>query len=167
MGKLYGSIFSQTTICRFEALQLSLRNMNKLKPFVEKWLENAEKNSSGSTDNAEEGSTFESTESSNPTDNSNSENVQTFAVKQRKRRTSIDNVTKKLLEEEFKRNDKPSQKDIKRIADTYSLEKETVRVWFCNRRQREKKLRKGIPDNTSLNTVANALQRANACRNIQ
>ena len=42
MGKLYGNDFSQTTISRFEALNLSFKNMCKLKPLLEKWLEDAD-----------------------------------------------------------------------------------------------------------------------------
>ena len=42
MGKLYGNDFSQTTISRFEALNLSFKNMCKLKPLLHKWLEDAE-----------------------------------------------------------------------------------------------------------------------------
>ena len=41
MGKLYGNDFSQTTISRFEALNLSFKNMSKLKPLLEKWLSDA------------------------------------------------------------------------------------------------------------------------------
>ena len=41
-GTLYGNVFSQTTICRFEALQLSFKNMCKLKPLLQKWLEEAD-----------------------------------------------------------------------------------------------------------------------------
>merc|ERR1719189_2420198 len=39
LGKLYGNDFSQTTISRFEALNLSFKNMCKLKPLLQKWLE--------------------------------------------------------------------------------------------------------------------------------
>ena len=41
MGKLYGNDFSQTTISRFEAHNLSFKNMCKLKPLLEKWLSDA------------------------------------------------------------------------------------------------------------------------------
>lgn len=37
-------MFSQTTICRFEALQLSLKNMCKLRPLLQKWVEEADNN---------------------------------------------------------------------------------------------------------------------------
>lgn len=39
MGEHYGNDFSQTTISRFEALNLSFKNMCKLKPLLQKWLE--------------------------------------------------------------------------------------------------------------------------------
>uniref|UniRef100_A0A3B3CSZ8 POU domain, class 5, transcription factor 3 n=1 Tax=Oryzias melastigma TaxID=30732 RepID=A0A3B3CSZ8_ORYME len=42
LGNLYGKMFSQTTICRFEALQLSFKNMCKLKPLLQRWLDEAE-----------------------------------------------------------------------------------------------------------------------------
>ncbi|KAF3839283.1 hypothetical protein F7725_018000, partial [Dissostichus mawsoni] len=40
--QLYGNDFSQTTISRFEALNLSFKNMCKLKPLLEKWLNDAD-----------------------------------------------------------------------------------------------------------------------------
>ncbi|KAF7634091.1 POU domain protein [Meloidogyne graminicola] len=38
LGKRYGTDFSQTTISRFEALNLSYKNMCKLRPLLEDWL---------------------------------------------------------------------------------------------------------------------------------
>ena len=51
MGKLYGNDFSQTTISRFEALNLSFKNMCKLKPLLEKWLDDADGTVSTKTTN--------------------------------------------------------------------------------------------------------------------
>ena len=42
LGAHYGNVFSQTTICRFEALQLSFKNMCKLKPLLQNWLDEAD-----------------------------------------------------------------------------------------------------------------------------
>lgn len=39
---MHGSEFSQTTICRFENLQLSFKNACKLKAILAKWLDEAE-----------------------------------------------------------------------------------------------------------------------------
>ena len=47
LGALFGSVFSQTTICRFEALQLSFKNMCKLKPLLHKWLLEADSTATG------------------------------------------------------------------------------------------------------------------------
>lgn len=37
-------------------------------------------------------------------------------------------------------NPKPSAQEITALADSLQLEKEVVRVWFCNRRQKEKRM---------------------------
>ena len=42
LGNLFGNDFSQTTISRFEALNLSLKNICKLKPMLAKWLDDAD-----------------------------------------------------------------------------------------------------------------------------
>ena len=49
MGKMYGNDFSQTTISRFEALNLSFKNMCKLKPLLAKWLEDADSSMNNNT----------------------------------------------------------------------------------------------------------------------
>ncbi|XP_043855548.1 POU domain, class 5, transcription factor 1-like [Dromiciops gliroides] len=49
LGTPYGKMFSQTTICRFGALQLSFKNMCKLKPLLQRWLQAVE-----NTDNPQE-----------------------------------------------------------------------------------------------------------------
>jgi class 3 POU domain transcription factor len=60
--------------------------------------------------------------------------------RKRKKRTSIEVSIKGSLEHHFKRNPKPSAHEITRLADGLQLEKEVVRVWFCNRRQKEKRM---------------------------
>uniref|UniRef100_A0A3Q3QKQ5 POU domain protein n=1 Tax=Monopterus albus TaxID=43700 RepID=A0A3Q3QKQ5_MONAL len=118
LGTLYGNVFSQTTICRFEALQLSFKNMCKLKPLLNKWLEEAD-SSTGS-----------------------SSSIDKIAAqgRKRKKRTSIEVSVKGVLETHFLKCPKPSAQEISSLADTLQLEKEVVRVWFCNRRQKEKRM---------------------------
>ncbi|KAM4044173.1 POU domain, class 3, transcription factor 3 [Anomaloglossus baeobatrachus] len=118
LGTLYGNVFSQTTICRFEALQLSFKNMCKLKPLLNKWLEEAD-SSTGS-----------------PT------SIDKIAAqgRKRKKRTSIEVSVKGALESHFLKCPKPSAQEITNLADSLQLEKEVVRVWFCNRRQKEKRM---------------------------
>jgi class 1 POU domain transcription factor len=120
LAAIHGTDFSQTTICRFENLQLSYKNACKLKPILEKWLDEAEK-------------AFEAVELSGEGD-----------PRKRKRRTTIGIAGKDALEKQFLRQKKPSPKEIVRIANYLQLDKEVVRVWFCNRRQREKRIRKTL-----------------------
>lgn len=119
LGKMFGNVFSQTTICRFEALQLSFKNMCKLKPLLHKWLSEA--------DSAGEVSTT-------------IEQMKTQGRK-RKKRTSIDVSIKSALEAHFtKISHKPSAAEITSLSENLGIEAEVVRVWFCNRRQKEKRM---------------------------
>ncbi|XP_072389362.1 POU domain protein CF1A [Diabrotica undecimpunctata] len=123
LGTLYGNVFSQTTICRFEALQLSFKNMCKLKPLLQKWLEEADSTTGSPT------------------------SIDKIAAqgRKRKKRTSIEVSVKGALEQHFHKQPKPSAQEITSLADSLQLEKEVVRVWFCNRRQKEKRM---TPPNT-------------------
>ncbi|XP_028326210.1 POU domain, class 3, transcription factor 3-B-like [Gouania willdenowi] len=118
LGTLYGNVFSQTTICRFEALQLSFKNMCKLKPLLNKWLEEADSTTGSPT------------------------SIDKIAAqgRKRKKRTSIEVSVKGALESHFLKCPKPSAQEITSLADSLQLEKEVVRVWFCNRRQKEKRM---------------------------
>jgi len=60
--------------------------------------------------------------------------------KRRKKRTSIENTVRVALEKAFVRNPKPTSEEIRVIGDGLNMEKEVVRVWFCNRRQKEKRI---------------------------
>ncbi|KAM9540600.1 POU domain, class 2, transcription factor 3L-like isoform 1-T2 [Salvelinus alpinus] len=123
MGKLYGNDFSQTTISRFEALNLSFKNMCKLKPLLEKWLSDAENSPSDSMANVASLSPL----------------MEGYGRK-RKKRTSIETNIKFTLEKRFLVNPKPNSEEITLISEQLSMEKEVVRVWFCNRRQKEKRI---------------------------
>ncbi|GJQ64887.1 pdm2 [Trypoxylus dichotomus] len=123
MGKLYGNDFSQTTISRFEALNLSFKNMCKLKPLLQKWLEDADNTLQNP------GGTFTSPMSTPET-----------IGRRRKKRTSIETSVRVALEKAFVSNPKPTSEEIAMLADGLCMEKEVVRVWFCNRRQKEKRI---------------------------
>ncbi|XP_049341040.1 POU domain, class 2, transcription factor 1b isoform X2 [Astyanax mexicanus] len=128
MGKLYGNDFSQTTISRFEALNLSFKNMCKLKPLLEKWLNDAENQTSeqGLSSPSSLGSPGLGMEGLN---------------RRRKKRTSIETNIRVALEKSFlEQNQKPTSEEITMIADQLNMEKEVIRVWFCNRRQKEKRI---------------------------
>ncbi|CAL7934360.1 unnamed protein product [Xylocopa violacea] len=122
MGKLYGNDFSQTTISRFEALNLSFKNMCKLKPLLQKWLEDADNSLN------------------NPNSLSNPLTTPEAIGRRRKKRTSIETSVRVALEKAFMQNPKPTSEEITVLADSLAMEKEVVRVWFCNRRQKEKRI---------------------------
>ncbi|KAF5304542.1 hypothetical protein FQA39_LY09593 [Lamprigera yunnana] len=122
MGKLYGNDFSQTTISRFEALNLSFKNMCKLKPLLQKWLEDADNTLT------------------NPGQLNNPMTTPETIGRRRKKRTSIETSVRVALEKAFLQNPKPTSEEITMLADGLCMEKEVVRVWFCNRRQKEKRI---------------------------
>uniref|UniRef100_A0A8C2EM66 POU domain protein n=1 Tax=Cyprinus carpio TaxID=7962 RepID=A0A8C2EM66_CYPCA len=128
MGKLYGNDFSQTTISRFEALNLSFKNMCKLKPLLETWLNDAE---TMAIDNML------------PSPSSLSSPLLGFEGlpgRRRKKRTSIETNVRIALERNFISNQKPTSEEILLMAEQLNMEKEVIRVWFCNRRQKEKRI---------------------------
>ncbi|XP_067406910.1 POU domain, class 5, transcription factor 1 [Emydura macquarii macquarii] len=118
LGVLYGKMFSQTTICRFEALQLSFKNMCKLRPLLQRWLDEADSNAS-----LQEVCTLESA----------------LLQARKRKRTSIETAARGSLESYFLRCPKPSLQEIAHIAHDLRLDKDVVRVWFCNRRQKGKR----------------------------
>lgn len=131
MGKLYGNDFSQTTISRFEALNLSFKNMCKLKPLLEKWLNDAV---------CAESLTSDQSLSSPSALGSPGMGIEGIN-RRRKKRTSIETNIRVALEKSFlEQNQKPTSEEITMIADQLNMEKEVIRVWFCNRRQKEKRI---------------------------
>ena len=162
MGKLYGHDFSQTTISRFEALNLSFKNMCKLKPLLQKWLEDADSalgggglgsgvaglTSVGVGGNVAAGSGGMSNVGgplSSPlggggggggggcNGGGSGGSLSDGLGRRRKKRTSIETSVRVALEKAFLANPKPTSEEIALLADGLSMEKEVVRVWFCNR----------------------------------
>jgi class 2 POU domain transcription factor len=85
--------------------------------------------------------------------------------RRRKKRTSIESSVRTSLEKAFFINSKPTSQEIMNLADNLCIEKEVVRVWFCNRRQKEKRTQPGGgPDSPtdSLGNGASMFELANA-----
>ena len=97
-----GKVFSQTTICRFEALQLSFKNMCKLRPLLQKWVEEADNN-----ENLQEICKAE-----------------TLVQARKRKRTSIENRVRGNLESMFLQCPKPTLQQISHIAQQLGLEKD-------------------------------------------
>ena len=136
MGKLYGNDFSQNTISRFEALYLSFKNMCKLKPLLQRWLEDAD-----ASLNNPPGTLHPSPHPSlTSPSNGSSHGHDSLSGRRRKKRTSIETSTRVALERAFLQNPKPTSEEITMLGNSLCMEKEVVRVWFCNRRQKEKRI---------------------------
>ncbi|XP_074863983.1 brain-specific homeobox/POU domain protein 3 [Carettochelys insculpta] len=110
---------SQSTICRFESLTLSHNNMVALKPILEAWLEEAERAQREKMAKPE---------------------IYPGGDKKRKR-TSIAAPEKRSLEAYFAVQPRPSSEKIAAIAEKLDLKKNVVRVWFCNQRQKQKRMK--------------------------
>ena len=110
---------SQSTICRFESLTLSHNNMIALKPILQAWLEEAERQARERKE-AEAGG---------------------LAAERKRKRTSIAAPEKRSLEAYFAVQPRPSGEKIAQIAEKLDLKKNVVRVWFCNQRQKQKRMK--------------------------
>ncbi|XP_060747040.1 POU domain, class 4, transcription factor 3 [Tachysurus vachellii] len=112
---------SQSTICRFESLTLSHNNMIALRPVLQTWLDEAEaahRDTSARTDLLL---------------NNNGD--------RKRKRTSIAAPEKRSLEAYFAIQPRPSSEKIAAIAEKLDLKKNVVRVWFCNQRQKQKRMK--------------------------
>nr|CDS22630.1 Pou4 [Echinococcus granulosus] len=113
--------FSQSTICRFESLTLSHNNMLALKPILQAWLDEAEQEAAARQKNP---------------------NAYDMEEDDKKRkRTSITDPEKRSLEAFFGIQPRPSSEKIAQIAEKLNLKKNVVRVWFCNQRQKQKRMK--------------------------
>ncbi|KAF5406274.1 hypothetical protein PHET_00213 [Paragonimus heterotremus] len=128
VGKALGNLkiagvgsLSQSTICRFESLTLSHNNMVALKPVLQAWLEEAE---------AEAAERQRHPEIYDPAEE-----------EKRRKRTSITDTEKRSLEAFFSVQPRPSSEKIAQIAEKLNLKKNVVRVWFCNQRQKQKRMK--------------------------
>jgi len=145
MGKLYGNDFSQTTISRFEALNLSFKNMCKLKPLLEEWLGDVD-GGGGSASTvavgavAAPGPVVDAVNRAVIVRPAVTLAIDTVASRRRKKRTNIDQLLRQALETLFTASPKPSAEQISDMANRLGMDRDVVQVWFCNRRQKEKRV---------------------------
>lgn len=111
------SNFAQSTISRFEQMQLSATNAAAIKQVLEKWLQETE---------------FPESVTSSSSD------PPIMTARKRKRRAVFTPQTKSTLDEFFRQNPRPNRQAIDSIAQQLDLLPEEVRVWFCNKRQKQK-----------------------------
>ncbi|RWS29600.1 POU domain: class 6: transcription factor 1-like protein [Leptotrombidium deliense] len=111
-----GPSYSQSAICRFEKLDITPKSAQKIKPVLEKWMEEAEERYKTGNHTLTD---FIGTESN----------------KKRKRRTSFTPAALDVLNTFFEKNTHPTGVEMTELAERLSYDREVVRVWFCNKRQ--------------------------------
>uniref|UniRef100_A0A1B6C4W2 POU domain protein n=1 Tax=Clastoptera arizonana TaxID=38151 RepID=A0A1B6C4W2_9HEMI len=118
-----GPSFSQSTICRLENQNITPKSVKKLKPILEKWIKEAEL-SLYNNQNIDKQDLI----------------LKTLPIlpKIRRKRTVFNPQALKSLNNYFKTNQHPSGSRIITLAQQLGYEKDVVRVWFCNKRQKIK-----------------------------
>ena len=128
--------------------------MIALKPVLHSWLEQAEADARNKRKNEEimssssiansisssSTSIVSSSSNNNSSNNMNSSSSNSSHDRKRKR-TSIAAPEKRSLEAFFSVQPRPSGEKIAQIADKLDLKKNVVRVWFCNQRQKQKRMK--------------------------
>ena len=151
-----GPAYSQSAICRFEKLDITPKSAAKIKPVLEKWMQEAELKYA---DRLKSGS------QQNFADLLGSE-----TSKKRKRRTSFTPQALEVLNDAFEKNTHPSGNqgaDITMLANKLNIDREVIRVWFCNKRQALKNtVKKSRPDDGMDSSMSPASSPAVACKTI-
>ena len=109
------SNFAQSTISRFEQLQLSPSNAAAIRQVLERWLRETE-NPSAVVSTSEP----------------------PIPSRKRKKRAVYTTQTRQMLDDYFQKDPRPNRAIIEMIAQELDLLPEEVRVWFCNKRQKYK-----------------------------
>lgn len=108
-------------VSRFESISLSLAEMQQLKMFLEGWL-------------------FDIVRAQGVGEEAVKKLARAVSPKKdRKKRVTIDMNMKQLLEIEFAKNSRPSQKGFTELVHRLGVEREVLRTWFCNYRQKVRK----------------------------
>ena len=130
LAKMGFANFAQSTISRFEQMQLSPRNAASIRDVLSAWLKQAERYPQGALTNIE---TLPSTAHL-----SLQGSALNYTNRKRKKRAVFAPPAKRVLNDAFLRDPKPTRTSIEDIARELDMLPEEVRVWFCNKRQKEK-----------------------------
>ncbi|XP_029655271.1 POU domain, class 3, transcription factor 3-like [Octopus sinensis] len=127
MLEKYGFTVSQTTICRFESQKLSLSSMAKLMDILNYFLV-----AITSSQDCPQRDYFELSMKCRV--------VEKYNYKRRKR-TCFTEDAKEYLHKLYRNCQKPSNLEMTRASHYLGIQIDILRVWFCNRRQKDKKKR--------------------------
>uniref|UniRef100_A0A0N5C1D9 POU domain protein n=1 Tax=Strongyloides papillosus TaxID=174720 RepID=A0A0N5C1D9_STREA len=150
IGLRFGNEFSQTTISRFEALNLSCKNMLKLKPKLEEWLISThqlfqqgytalEINENHLHNRFPKPSIAEQEAKQLAEIKKVKRQYITDSSRKRRKRTNLVPEQRNSLYKRYLQNNRPSEEALKEIADDIGLDVNVVKIWFCNRRQKDRK----------------------------
>lgn len=162
-----GQSYSQSAICRFEKLDITPKSAVKIKPVLESWMRISEDKypkcklvaEAMANEMSKEGSLFFQTMLTANEHGKLSEDESISSLnciplepgKKRKKRTSFTPDQLDALNHYFEKNPKPSSEDMTEIAKVLSscdpkINRDVVRVWFCNKRQALKAKRPNLMD---------------------
>lgn len=116
-----GPTYSQSFISRFESKQLAAKASEKMRPILQAWLDAKDVD----------------------------QTTGARLCKKRRRRTSFTNDSLAILVESYQRNPKPNSSEIAELAAQLKMEPVTVKVWFCNRKQSERRRSLGLGKNSA------------------
>uniref|UniRef100_A0A0K0F385 POU domain protein n=1 Tax=Strongyloides venezuelensis TaxID=75913 RepID=A0A0K0F385_STRVS len=150
IGLRFGNEFSQTTISRFEALNLSCKNMLKLKPKLEEWLISThhlfqqgysalEINENNLHNRFPKPSIAEQEAKQEAEIKKVRREYITDTSRKRSKRTNLVPEQRNNLYKRYLQDNRPSEEVLKEIADDNGLDVSVVKIWFCNRRQKDRK----------------------------
>lgn len=146
--QLPGTELDEFTVRKFEELNLPVSQAIKLKSHLEKWmssLNGGHINSSSNNNNPIEISSKTS---------SDSDTEQQKKIFYGRKRTKIDSKSKAYMEAYFKHSQKPNYEELMAISSNTGLDRDVVRVWFSNRRQKDRRQRDSEGAQASLAMVA-------------
>ncbi|TPP57015.1 hypothetical protein FGIG_08516 [Fasciola gigantica] len=134
---LYNIDRSPTFIHRFETMSLSVSNFVVVRPVIRQWLKDTE--SVESRDSIVRAVTeCDSSRASNKPLRSKPVST-SVTLPKRRARTIMTKHMRKILEATFLQNPVPSREARKELAENMGLDAEVIRVWFCNRRHKERR----------------------------
>ncbi|XP_071803423.1 uncharacterized protein [Asterias amurensis] len=122
-----GPAYSQSAICRFEKLDITPKSAQKIKPVLERWMQEAEERHKNGLSQL--------SDYIGRLDTSFLYSTHSEPSKKRKRRTSFTPQALEYLGTQFDKNTHPSGAEMTAMSAEINYEREVIRVWFCNKRQ--------------------------------
>ncbi|KAL5111503.1 POU domain clas 6 transcription factor 1 [Taenia crassiceps] len=138
-----GLKFSQSFLCRFEKLDVTLRAALGAQPYLEQWLDQAESEEQTALGTSQRSSLHPNETMVDLLDlreravsEGDLEPLKCFlpARRNRKSRAVFSEAAVEQMTQHFKRNSRPRGEELSRLADSIGYERESVRIWFSNRR---------------------------------